>query len=111
MLSRRTLLLVVAAVVVAAAVVVVVAAAAAAAAAAAGGGGGIEGSEDINMSAAKAALNTGHKLVAASLVGITLWGTYTVATGSTIILKRRFDRMMAEKEDAKNLEPVEPGSG
>jgi hypothetical protein len=62
-----------------------------------------------------AGFNFAHKAVVGTLVFASLWGTYSVAGGTGIVLKRRWDRSQATKKEEKNEEenfytPVEPSS-
>ena len=58
--------------------------------------------------------NIAHKAVVGTLVFASLWGTYSVAGGTGIVLKRRWDRSQAAKKDENQDDnfyiPVEPSS-
>ena len=61
-----------------------------------------------------AAFNYGHKAVVGTLVFFSVWGAYSVAGGTGIVIKRRWDRKFAtdeaELEQTNELSPVQPKS-
>ena len=71
-------------------------------------------SNTLQLSSMNAGFNIAHKAVVGTLVFASLWGTYSVAGGTGIVLKRRWDRSQAAKKDEKKDDnfyiPVEPSS-
>jgi hypothetical protein len=55
-----------------------------------------------------AGLNVAHKAVVGTLVFFSAWGAYSVAGGTGIVIKRRWDRKNAEHKEDENNEPLTP---
>jgi hypothetical protein len=62
------------------------------------------------------AFNFAHKAAVGTLVFFSVWGTYSVAGGTGIVIKRRWDRKyntdntLDQEEDTTFLTPVQPTS-
>ena len=77
----------------------------------------VSGSPTINkITRMNSAFNFAHKAAVGTLVFFSVWGTYSVAGGTGIVIKRRWDRKyntdntLDQEEDTTFLTPVQPTS-